>query len=173
MFTMHAGSVTDRRSTTGYCTLKDIQQLGVKNKMLWLSLVLKLSSKLWHKVFVNYGWKLFQKTLRLNGMDQWNSTVIISQLSPQLIILFSMTERSMLKQQAFYQGKSQPRLDLYSMCTFTRSTCRYSCQRIMQSRFMLVENGKDLFSNLRRSVGKKSVLGDKNFFNVYFSKQPR
>jgi len=35
---------------------------------------------------------------------------------------------------------------------------------------MLVENGKDLFSNLRRSVGKKSVLGDKNFFNVYFSK---
>lgn len=52
----YAESVMDRRSTIGYYTgLVGILGLGrVKNKVLYLDLVLKQNSEQWHKGYVNY-----------------------------------------------------------------------------------------------------------------------
>ena len=69
------GSVIHRRSTTGYCTF-----LG-GNLVTWRSkehsLVVRSSAEenvlQWPKEFVNYyGWILFWKIWRLNGMTQWH-----------------------------------------------------------------------------------------------------
>ena len=54
----YAGSVSDRRSTSGYCTFCVVILLHgeAKSKMLWPDLVLKQNSDLWHKESVNcYG----------------------------------------------------------------------------------------------------------------------
>jgi hypothetical protein len=52
----YAGSVIDRRSTTGYCTFLggNLVTWRSKKQNLWHDLVLRLSFELWHKVFVNY-----------------------------------------------------------------------------------------------------------------------
>lgn len=59
----YARSVVDKRSTSGYCSLLEVNFVTRKSQVFWHVLVLKQIFLLWHKGCVNYlGLKLFYKT---------------------------------------------------------------------------------------------------------------